>query len=250
MGIGVPSDWIEDVRSATEDAFLALSDHLPAEAAEALLEYVATGRLHRACCPSPYRPTRSPIRTRCAVSGWWRTRRRWRWRWMRRGRQWAVFLHPAQQGIVDRTYNGPARTPGSAGTGKTVVALHRAARLARAGARGEVLLTTFSQPLANALSRKLAVLLGEDAASLRRVTVVPWHTVADELHQLAFGRRAVVAPTNRSRTRSTKAVEAVGAKGFTLAIPAVRMAARGGRLADRRRGGRTRRSPAWAARTA
>ena len=43
--IGVPADWVADVQAATEDGFLALADHLPAEAAEALLEYVSTGRL-------------------------------------------------------------------------------------------------------------------------------------------------------------------------------------------------------------
>ena len=44
--------------------------------------------------------------------------------------QWAVFLHPAQRDIVEREYNGPARVAGTAGTGKTIVALHRAVRLA------------------------------------------------------------------------------------------------------------------------
>ena len=129
-GIGVPLDWVEDVRSATEDAFLALSDHLPAEASEALLEYVTTGRLPR---PAPIAAPADPFAHPDAL-------RRFRivenqealalaldapWE------QWAVFLHPAQRGIVDRNYNGPARTAGSAGTGKTVVALHRAVCLAR-----------------------------------------------------------------------------------------------------------------------
>lgn len=44
---------------------------------------------------------------------------------------WMLFLHPEQRAIVDRHYNGPARVRGSAGTGKTVVAIHRAAALAR-----------------------------------------------------------------------------------------------------------------------
>jgi hypothetical protein len=39
--------------------------------------------------------------------------------------KWIVFLHPAQRGFVDRRFNGPARVSGSAGTGKTVVAIHR-----------------------------------------------------------------------------------------------------------------------------
>ena len=69
--------------------------------------------------------------------------------------QWAVFLHPAQQAVVERHFNGPARVSGSAGTGKTVVALHRAAHLARTNPDVRVLLTTFSGTLASALRVKL-----------------------------------------------------------------------------------------------
>ena len=45
--------------------------------------------------------------------------------------KWTVFLHPAQRQLVERDYSGPARVSGSAGTGKTIVALHRAVFLAR-----------------------------------------------------------------------------------------------------------------------
>jgi len=41
--------------------------------------------------------------------------------------QWVIFLHPTQRSVVERSFNGPARVTGSAGTGKSVVALHRAA---------------------------------------------------------------------------------------------------------------------------
>ena len=44
---------------------------------------------------------------------------------------WMIFLHPDQRAVVERRYEGPARARGAAGTGKTVVALHRAAELAR-----------------------------------------------------------------------------------------------------------------------
>src|SRR5207302_10391564 len=37
LGYGVPAEWLSDVKAATEDTLLTLSDHLPAEAAEALL---------------------------------------------------------------------------------------------------------------------------------------------------------------------------------------------------------------------
>ena len=65
--------------------------------------------------------------------------------------RWMIFLHPQQQEIVDRVYAGPARIGGSAGTGKTVVALHRAASLARKFAETDsapqVLFTTYIRSL-------------------------------------------------------------------------------------------------------
>ena len=49
--------------------------------------------------------------------------------------KWTIFLHPEQREWVERDYNGPARVSGSAGTGKTIVALHRAVHLAREQSR-------------------------------------------------------------------------------------------------------------------
>ncbi|MGI4748227.1 MAG: 3'-5' exonuclease [Janthinobacterium lividum] len=213
LAVGVPSDWIADVQTATEDGFLSLADRLPAEAAEALLEFVGTGRLRPpASSPTPdpfahpdalrrFRVVEDQAELALALDAPWD--------------QWVVFLHPAQRSVVDRSYSGPARTSGSAGTGKTVVALHRAARFARDGSAGRVLLTTFSQPLASALSRKLTILFGSDTAALRRVTVEPYRTVADELYQLAFGWQAVVASDEQVTDAVTKSANAVGARGFT-----------------------------------
>jgi hypothetical protein len=73
--------------------------------------------------------------------------------------KWTVFLHPAQREMVERDYSGPARVSGSAGTGKTVVALHRAVFLARSHPDARVLLTTFSDTLANALRAQLRRLI-------------------------------------------------------------------------------------------
>jgi AAA domain/UvrD-like helicase C-terminal domain len=62
--------------------------------------------------------------------------------------EWMIYLHPSQASIVRADFNGPARVRGGPGTGKTVVALHRAAKLARNAADGErVLLTTFLRNL-------------------------------------------------------------------------------------------------------
>lgn len=66
---------------------------------------------------------------------------------------WMLFLHPDQRSVVERTYSGAARVRGSAGTGKTVVVLHRAAELAQryAGSAdpgdSRILVTTFIRSL-------------------------------------------------------------------------------------------------------
>ncbi len=64
--------------------------------------------------------------------------------------EWMSFLHPDQARLVRRSFNGPARIRGAAGTGKTVVGLHRAAYLARRP-RGKVLVTTFVRTLPDVL---------------------------------------------------------------------------------------------------
>lgn len=74
---------------------------------------------------------------------------------------WRTYLHPTQRAVAYRkTYNGPFRLAGGAGTGKTVVALHRAAHLARSGAR--VLLCTFTRNLATNLQVDVRSLLRPD----------------------------------------------------------------------------------------
>ncbi|MET4581972.1 hypothetical protein ABIE21_001462 [Conyzicola nivalis] len=59
---------------------------------------------------------------------------------------WMAFLHPTQAKLVNRSFSGPSRIRGAAGTGKTVVGLHRAAYLARSN-QGKVLVTAFVRTL-------------------------------------------------------------------------------------------------------
>ncbi len=68
---------------------------------------------------------------------------------------WRVFLHPEQRKYAERTYNGPFRLSGGAGTGKTVVVVHRARRLARANPQARVLMTTFTTNLAEQMRADL-----------------------------------------------------------------------------------------------
>jgi Mrp family chromosome partitioning ATPase len=112
--------------------------------------------------------------------------------------KWAVFLHPAQRQLVDRSYAGPARVSGSAGTGKTIVALHRAVALARRQPDARVLLTTFSKALANALKARLQYLIGNEPDIAGRIVVHPVTGIAHEMYSAAFGQPNL-APSSRVR---------------------------------------------------
>lgn len=70
---------------------------------------------------------------------------------------WRVFLHPTQRLLVEKPFSGATRVTGGPGTGKTVVALHRAYRLAEC-TDGRVLLTTFTSTLSAALDAGLLLL--------------------------------------------------------------------------------------------
>lgn len=71
--------------------------------------------------------------------------------------KWRVFLHPSQRRLVDRNWNGPVRVLGGAGTGKTVVAMHRAKWLAQnvLGKGERALFTTFTSNLATDIGANL-----------------------------------------------------------------------------------------------
>ncbi|WP_026926599.1 3'-5' exonuclease [Granulicoccus phenolivorans] len=71
---------------------------------------------------------------------------------------WRVWLHPLQRRLVDAHYNGSYRLAGGAGTGKTVVLVHRAVRLARDNPEARILATTFTTNLAQELRRQVATL--------------------------------------------------------------------------------------------
>jgi superfamily I DNA/RNA helicase len=102
--------------------------------------------------------------------------------------KWAVFLHPAQRRLVEREYNGPTRISGSAGTGKTIVALHRAVTLAQRHPQARVLLTTFSKALANALRIRLRTLTGNQPDIAGRIAVHPVTGIGYDLYTGAFGQ--------------------------------------------------------------
>jgi len=221
LGYGVPPEWLQDVRAATEDTLLTLSDHLPGEAAEALLELATGGQPRQspelaaeaqavfyqsAIAPSPA-DSAYLLRDSASMAGpdpFAHPDAQRRFRLMSNVEEleraldspwdkWTVFLHPEQRELVVRDYSGPARVSGSAGTGKTVVALHRAVYLARQNPDSRVLLTTFSEALANALRKQLRRLVSNEPHIAERLEVHAMDAIGERLYERHFGRPKIAS---------------------------------------------------------
>ena len=89
--------------------------------------------------------------------------------------KWRVFLHPTQRKIVEETFSGPARVLGGAGTGKTVVAMHRARFLASKLTEGKILFATFTANLASDIRENLRkICTPEEFARIEVVNLDAW----------------------------------------------------------------------------
>lgn len=214
LSVGVPEDWLADVRAATEDRFFALAEHLPAEASEALLEYATTGTLP-VPTPAPFEadPFTHPdaLRRIRPIADQEELEQALAFPW----EKWGVFLHPSQRELVGRSFAGPARVAGSAGTGKTIVAIHRAVRLAREDPEARILLASFSQPLADAMARKLLVLAPETGGIVPRIATASFRGIAEQMFQLEHGVRPRIASDAVLRERLRVAAAAAELKGFS-----------------------------------
>ena len=112
---------------------------------------------------------------------------------------WRVWLHPVQRKLAYKEYNGPAMVRGGAGTGKTVVAMHRAKYIAdqlavdpqRQGQK--VLVTTFTTTLAKDIEENLKTLCPEHVSgSTPRIEVINLDRWASQyLKKKQFDRRVV-----------------------------------------------------------
>ena len=98
MDVGVPEEWAADVQQSSEDSFFELADHVPAEAAEALLDYVATGVLRkpdeatRGISPFDHPDAQRRFRVLDEVE---ELKRALEYPW----HQWTIFLHPSQRRV-------------------------------------------------------------------------------------------------------------------------------------------------------
>lgn len=215
LDIGVPEDWIDDIRHASEDNIFEIADYIPDEAMEALFDYVTSGILHRPVernvnlNPFDHPDAQRHFRVLENVE---ELERALEYPWD----QWTIFLHPSQRQVVDQTFSGPARVSGSAGTGKTVVALHRAATIVKTDKQAKILLTTFSSPLANKLVHKLQLLTGNIGADASNVTVLPFKGVARDLFTLAYGYTPRAASTDQIKAGLESAMSDLNVRGVSI----------------------------------
>lgn len=129
---------------------------------------------------------------------------------------WRVYLHPSQKQIVRARTKGPLRITGGAGTGKTVVAMHRAAYLLKhvfTAPDDRILVTTFTKNLARDIHSNLETLLEPEELTRIEVTNIDaW--AADYLKRQGHPLRLA---TRKDQTEAwTSAFDLYGVDGFDL----------------------------------
>ncbi|MGH3547882.1 MAG: UvrD-helicase domain-containing protein [Pseudonocardiaceae bacterium] len=122
---------------------------------------------------------------------------------------WRIYLHPTQHRMAHGSFRGSARVTGGPGTGKTVVALHRAQHLAESSTGDRsVLVTTFTKTLAGSLEDSLRMLI-DDEALLRRVDVRHIDQIAYQVTASRHGRLQVL-PYSEERDRWKRLITQFG----------------------------------------
>lgn len=170
LSLGVPDNWLPTLRRArNDDHLMAVTEKLPDGVSDRLWSLAAGEFVTPPAPVAPEAPLLSATDTRDrffiveTVVGLQAALRAPMDRWI-------AFLHPTQKALVEKTYNGPTKVTGSAGTGKTVVAMHRARHLAR---RGEsVLLTTYVTTLCENIQHNLDKLCSSEELSKIKVSTV------------------------------------------------------------------------------
>lgn len=190
---GIPEDWIEEVRKVDEDTLLDLIDYLPEEAFEALMD-LADGKTPQVLSVDtaqvgPFEHPDAQRRFRI-IENEEELKQALEFPWDR----WTIFLHPKQREVVEKEFNGPARVSGTAGTGKTIVALHRTVFLANTYPEARILLTTFSETLAQSLKNKLSLLLHPQPLLSERIEVHDLDSLAERLYKIHFGKTKLLTP--------------------------------------------------------
>ena len=225
LSIGVPEDWLEDILNADEETFLNIAEHLPQEASEILLE-VGTGNISFEKAVKLTRTNTEQI-NETNGNGFAHPAAERRFRIIKDSEElalaldypwekWTIFLHPSQKKYVNQTFSGPARISGSAGTGKTIVAIHRAYSLSKKYPKNKILLTTFNKTLANTMELKLRRLVGNDLAALDRIEVKHLENIAYNLFKKVTNKQPNIISNSQLKFFFTKIIEETGIQDFSI----------------------------------
>jgi superfamily I DNA/RNA helicase len=189
LSFGLPAILLPAVRAVrTADELLALNKHLPAECAEALM-WLAEGLPPVEIRAAVGQPKVQKVDTGDLAAALAHPDTRRRFVTIQSDKdlmaildapleKWRVFLHPSQEKLVAKKFSGPAKVTGGAGTGKTVVAMHRAKHLASKvfpEKPARILFTTFTANLAQNVEQMLSTLCPE---CMDRLDVIHLHAWA------------------------------------------------------------------------
>ncbi len=203
---GVPEEWVERVVAATEeDELLNIGQyHLPPDIAEVVLSIAAGER------PS-IEPEEQPDQgggTKWNPQSWWVVSDDDDLKSVLENADWGawcVYLHPSQRKVAYRSYIKPFRVCGSAGTGKTVVALHHAKFVLGEDAGARVLVSTYSPELAADLKKRCCALLSPKA--LERCDVTTLEQFARRQFDALFPGHGAVVPHDEANAEALKILQ-------------------------------------------
>ncbi|BCG47907.1 Putative DNA helicase [Citrifermentans bremense] len=212
MALGVPEEMLPAVRTLRSEGDLdALQPELPVEAYEGLFLVLAGDTVSSILASRETRVDRD-IDTEDYAAAAERDESRSRF-YVVEGEndlqeilsapleQWRVFLHPTQRRLATRNFNGPSRILGGAGTGKTVLAMHRAKHLAGTlvGTEKKLLFTTFTTNLALDIEDGLKSICTDE--QLRHIEIINLDALVYRLlkakryeHEIAFDFEAKCQP--------------------------------------------------------
>jgi len=190
LSFGVPQGLLPSVRAVkTQDALLTLVRHLPAEAAEALTWLGEGNPVEEVRAAVTVTPAKGMVNTEDLGTALENADTKRRFVTVKSQddltsilnaplAKWRIFLHPSQEKLVSKKFSGPASVLGGPGTGKTVVAMHRARHLAREVFKEKtdrILFTTYTANLAESVEQNLRSLCGDE---MERIEVIHLHAWA------------------------------------------------------------------------
>jgi len=182
---GIPSDWLPMVRRIfhEEQLYLGWERYPDFKDVWERLRMLASGDL-----VPPHSPKIEPISNEWIVDAPEEG-------WNIPFEEWKRFLHPRQMELVTGEFSGPVKVTGAAGTGKTLIGIHRAVVLAKQGQR--VLLTTFTTSSAQNMIRQLDHIAPEEL--VKNVEVIHLHSLAAKILKSANRPSRVCQQSDQTR---------------------------------------------------